>query len=276
MMRNDSSPSHSITEFDLQAYMDGELDDARRIEVEDYLSCHPEAAAELMATLRSTDALRLLAQSQPAPSARLMEDALRLQQGLRRQSWRRHALRLTGLAAAISVGWIVFSAIQPFGSSSQQSEAATLDFVDEALDARRALSLRQRMESQIEAVHYDPVELWTETKLAMPVLPPDWIVRDVQIYPWDEGYSIGVTLEAEALGIVTLFVAPRPAKATRDFHTVKVGDGMAAFWRTGDMAYALVGQAPEAALRDAARKLLAGLDYAWTGRTAKPLPTAAP
>ena len=274
MARNDFPQPSSITEFDLQAYMDGQLDDARRIEVEDYLSRHPEAAADLMAALRTTDALRLFAQSQDAPSGRLLEDAVRLQQGLKRQSWRRHALRLTGLAAAITVGWIVVSAIQPFGSANQRSEAATLAFVDDALDAQRALNLRQRMVSQIEAVNYDPVELWTETRLSLPELPSTWTVRDVQVYPWDEGYSIGVTADAGSLGVVTLFVAPRPSDLTSEFHVTTVGEGTAAFWQSGDLAYALVGKAPEADLQAAATQLLASLNDMAAGRSAAAHPPA--
>jgi len=238
--------------------MDGQLDEARRIEVEDYLSRHPEAAAEVMASLRTADALRLLAQGQPAPSARLLEDATRLQQGLRRQAWRRHVLRLTGLAAAITAGWIIFSAIQPFGDANQ-SEAATLAFVDDAMDAQRALALRQRMASQVETVTYNPAELWLETNLAMPTLPPSWRVRDVQIYPWDEGYSIGVTADAGPLGTVTLFVAPRPAELKQTFQTARVGDASAAFWQAGDLAYALIGHTSAPLLQEAAVQLSANL-----------------
>ena len=40
-----------ITETDLHAFIDGQLDVARRIEVEDYLAKHPDAAARVMADL---------------------------------------------------------------------------------------------------------------------------------------------------------------------------------------------------------------------------------
>ena len=38
-----------ITETDIHAFIDGQLDVARRIEVEDYLAGHPEIAAHVMA-----------------------------------------------------------------------------------------------------------------------------------------------------------------------------------------------------------------------------------
>src|SRR4051812_9508923 len=48
-----------ITETDIHAFIDGQLDVARRIEVEDYLARHPEVAARVMADMRARDALAL-------------------------------------------------------------------------------------------------------------------------------------------------------------------------------------------------------------------------
>ena len=258
MVQTDASQANSVSEVELQAYVDGQLDDARRIEVEDFLARHPEAAAEVMASLRTMDALRLHAQTREEPSARLVAGATRLEQGLKRQVWRRTVLRLTGLAAAVTVGWIVVSAVQPFGSANR-SEAATLAFVDEALDARRAQTLRQRMASQVETASYDPAELHSETRLAMPLLPSGWKVMDVQIYPWDEGYSITVTAHAGDLGTVTLFAAPRLDKEPQTMRTLVVGEATATIWQSGGLAYALVGHASENQLHEAAEVLIASL-----------------
>ena len=46
-----------ITETDLHAFVDDQLEVTRRIEVEDYLAGHPEVAARVMADLRTRDAL---------------------------------------------------------------------------------------------------------------------------------------------------------------------------------------------------------------------------
>ena len=259
MAENSSSRPGSVTEVDLQAYMDGQLDDARRIEVKDYLARNPEAAAEVMASLRTTEALRLHAQHQGEPSGRLVESAKRLEQGLTRRSQQRGILRFAGVAAAIAAGWIVISTLHPFSLGNRSEAATTLAFVDDALDARRALSLRQRMASQIEAVTYDPAELRTETNLVMPVLPANWKVTDVQIYPWDEGYSIAVTADAGDLGSVTLFAAPLLSRTAKGLHTTVVNGTTATFWQSNGLAYALVGNASESRLQEAAQVLLASL-----------------
>ncbi|PLU24301.1 Fis family transcriptional regulator, partial [Sinorhizobium medicae] len=54
-----SEPRDPILEADLDAYVDDQLDVARRIEVEAYLSAHPNVAARVMSDLRTRDELRL-------------------------------------------------------------------------------------------------------------------------------------------------------------------------------------------------------------------------
>ena len=55
---------------DLLAYVDDQLDPARRIEVEEHLAHDPEAAARVMADLKDRDTLRLLHAAPSAPSVR--------------------------------------------------------------------------------------------------------------------------------------------------------------------------------------------------------------
>ncbi len=60
-----SSPTDPITEADLQGYLEDQLSVPRRIEVEAYLSNHPDDAARIMADLRSRDELRLAFADEP-------------------------------------------------------------------------------------------------------------------------------------------------------------------------------------------------------------------
>ncbi|MBP2316289.1 anti-sigma factor family protein [Azospirillum soli] len=51
--------NEDISDIDLNAYIDGELDPRRRIEVEAYLETHPEAAARVMHDMRVRNEIRL-------------------------------------------------------------------------------------------------------------------------------------------------------------------------------------------------------------------------
>ena len=80
-----SEPRDPILDTDLDAYIDDQLDVARRIEVEAYLSVHPDAAARVMSDMRTRDELRLaLAASKGMARLDANEAARRLERGLSR------------------------------------------------------------------------------------------------------------------------------------------------------------------------------------------------
>ena len=62
-------PLDPISDADLNAYVDDQLDMRRRIEVEDHLAHHPHVAAQVMADLRSCDELRLAFPKPPTCAA---------------------------------------------------------------------------------------------------------------------------------------------------------------------------------------------------------------
>ncbi|TIX79135.1 MAG: anti-sigma factor, partial [Mesorhizobium sp.] len=74
-----------VTDADLDAYVDDQLDVARRIEVEAFLSARPEAAARVMSDLRTRDELRVaLAGSKGMARPATADAARRLERGLAR------------------------------------------------------------------------------------------------------------------------------------------------------------------------------------------------
>ncbi len=73
-----------VTDADLDAYVDDQLDVARRIEVEAFLSARPETAARVMSDLRTRDELRVaLAGSKGMARPATADAARRLEQGTR-------------------------------------------------------------------------------------------------------------------------------------------------------------------------------------------------
>lgn len=99
-----------ITEAELHAFIDGQLDAARRIEVEARLARSPPLAARVMADMHARHMLRLaFHDSDDGASPAELYAARRLGRAL---GWRRVALRLRRLAACvllIGFGWIAHS-----------------------------------------------------------------------------------------------------------------------------------------------------------------------
>ena len=95
-----------VGEAELNAYIDGQLDAAGRVEVEDHLARNPEIAARVMADLGMRDALRLAFPLEPVDAPdRTIAAARRLENAL---GFRRALVPLRRLAAGIlifALGW---------------------------------------------------------------------------------------------------------------------------------------------------------------------------
>lgn len=95
-----------IGDAEMNAYVDGQLDAAGRIEVEDHLSRHPELAARVMADLSARDALRL-AFAAPETPARpdTLAAARKLERALGARRYFVPLRRLAAAAALFALGW---------------------------------------------------------------------------------------------------------------------------------------------------------------------------
>ena len=102
----------SITEIDLQAYIDDELAANRRMEVQAYLRCHEAEAAQIMSDMRTRDLLRLaVAESSLPPSGATVDAAVRLERGL----WRDRMVQPAAAAGGFLCAYAEFSGrVEPY------------------------------------------------------------------------------------------------------------------------------------------------------------------
>jgi hypothetical protein len=160
-----------------------------------------------------------------------------------RPIWRERAngMRATLQRAAVLLpvlmgGWLLHEAIEP--SASQ----AASPFIDRAVASHRTTVLRQGMDSQIEALVYDPEEIRRATGIAMPVLPAGWKVGDAQLYPSTYGALVQVFLrtpKGERVSLVGMRIeTPAEAKPLLEDRATE----QVAYWENGDLAFALVGE----------------------------------
>ncbi|WP_201859960.1 anti-sigma factor family protein [Microvirga soli] len=247
--------SDPITEADLLAYVDDQLDPARRIEVEEHLAHAPEAAARVMADLKDRDALRLLHAAPLArPSESMMRSAVRLERALARQELGLKLRRIAAVAALIGFGWFAHGQVG-LGVTDSEASPKPPAFVEDALHSHETGLLRARMVSQPEIEAYDPAEILAETGIRLPPLPKDWQVRDAQIFPSRYGHSIEIAIDAGDLGRVSLFAAQTPAFNVIAPTSARFEKATAVYWQTGQLAYALTGTGSDRPLERAALRL---------------------
>jgi len=238
-----------ISETDLLAYVDDQIDVARRIEVEDHLAQNPEVAAKVMADLMARDMLRLaLAGELPRPAERTFEAARRLERGL---LWRAAGLRLrrvAAVAALIGIGWFSHAQMGLFEIADSNAAPKLPGFVEDAFHSHRTAFLRARMTSQPEARNYDRAEIITATGIELPRLPEDWRVVDVQVFPSRDGHSVEMVVDTTDLGRLALFAAHVSAFHVIAPTTAHFDATKAVYWQNGQLAYALTGTANENAM----------------------------
>jgi anti-sigma factor RsiW len=247
--------SDPITDVDLLAYVDDQLDATRRIEIEDYLAHHPEAAMQVMADLKHRDSLRLaFASDLPRPPFSMLESAGRLERAL---GWRELGLKLRRIAAVVALvgfGWFAHSQVG-LGISDSEASPKPPTFVEDALHSHETALLRARMASQPEANTYDPAEIRAEIGIELPTLPDGWQVLDAQIFPSREGHSVEIAIKAGDLGRLSLFAAQAPAFNVIAPTLARFDKANAVYWQTGPLAYAVIGTGSDRAIEQAASQL---------------------
>ncbi len=147
--------------------------------------------------------------------------------------WRRAAT----VAALLALGWFAHDVA---GDMSRPAQAAA--FIEEADASAQASLMRQQMASQIESVKLDRAEILRVTGLALPALPADWRVIDVQLFPSHMGTALTVSLQTPQGQALALYAtrAETPAEA---LPLLERREGRAlAYWEQGPMAYALSGE----------------------------------
>lgn len=243
-----------VTDADLDAYVDDQLDVARRIEVEAFLSARPETAARVMSDLRTRDELRVaLAGSKGMARPVTADAARRLERGLARGRVLGVLQRAAAVAVFVAAGWLANGMLGPVTKVVASTQPPA--YLEEAIRAHRTTLMRETMSSQTEAPNYDSDEIRAATAIVMPSLPKDWKVRDVQVYPSQFGPSVEMIVEAGELGLISLFaIRPgtfdvvRPAVAPS-------GDISSAYFQIGDVAYAIVARSDVRDLDRAAETL---------------------
>lgn len=242
-----------VSEEDLHAYIDDQLDVARRVEVEAYLAGHPDAAALVMTDLRNRDELRMALAVKPAFVLPATGDAARRIDGaLSRQAWLQRFRPAMAAAILLSAGWFAHGLLD---TQSGEGADGLPAYVEAAVSARQTSLLRAAMFSQPEAPDYDRSELLSATAIAMPELPADWMVTDVQVFPSRFGPSIEMAIETERFGSLSLFAARPGGFAVAPVSTLEMGELAGAHWQMGEVAYALLGDRSPQHLGEAASGL---------------------
>lgn len=157
-----------ITADALHAYVDGQLGDAERAEVERYLAAHPDAATDIAGWQRQNDAIRALF---PLRDREAIPETLnpgRIADGVRAdrsQRWRNIAAGAVLLVVGSAVGWMGHDYSIPV-------EAASDRLIDEAVFAH-TLYVKEQSHAVEAAADSPNLMRWLSNRISTPIDAPD-------------------------------------------------------------------------------------------------------
>jgi anti-sigma factor RsiW len=254
---------HPVSDTDLQAYIDGQLKPARRIEVEAYLATRPEKAAEVMDGLRLRDELALFLAEENWPLApETMAMGEQLARALR---WRALVPRFrAGLAAAcliglgVSLGWAGHAGLANPAEGNLEVAADPSEVL--ADDAAQAWHITQLEEASVSApAPGGPPQAAAPDATAPSAGLPKGLRRvDSDLIPWDGGTAAAdllVTAKGDELVLLTAETSTPGLEAPE----VEWAAGVTTVsWRLGRYAYALSGDVPASDLLRLANTMTPG------------------
>ncbi|MEZ2126441.1 MULTISPECIES: anti-sigma factor [unclassified Sinorhizobium] len=245
-----------IIDADLDAYVDGELDVARRIQVESYLSENPAIAAKVMADLSLKGELRLALAGESVPGRPETRDAARrLERGLSYGRVLNSFQKVAAVGLLVTAGWIAHTSFGAFTATEVAASVPAPAFVEDAVRAYQTTLLREHIPAHAHTTTYSAEEVRAATAIVMPELPKNWTASDVQIYPSDFGPSVEMAISADNGERLSLFAVRPGTFAVQSVHHLAVSGVEAAYWQIGDVAYALIATGNKTNLDEAAGRL---------------------
>lgn len=197
-----------IGEAELNAYVDGQLDEAGRVEVEEHLADNPSLAARVMADLAMRDALRLAFPLKASPAEpQTLAWARKLESALGRRRVVAIFARMAAAIAIFALGW---------GASNGW------DRLNRLPDQTALLAKATRLGEQVN--------------VRLPQLPQGWSIVDAKLA--EAGDGVQLTFATPQFGRLSL-VARSSDDVGIVFPTVNTGEDGSIHWQLVSDRYEL-------------------------------------
>ncbi len=224
-----------IGEMDLHAYVDAQLDVARRAEVEAYLAAHPDVAALVQELRAQNQALHMnydAVMNEPVP--------LQLTAAVQPRRWPRGlAAGIAGLASGLVAGWAAHALMTP-------AQGPTT-FAARALSAHVLYVAEQRHPVEVPAEQEAHLVAWLSKRLDAPIRAPDLQAQGFsllggRLLPGDEGPLAQLMYQSASGERLTLAVRRVQQSQPETGFKVMERNGTSVFyWIDRDYGYALSG-----------------------------------
>jgi anti-sigma factor RsiW len=250
-----SARRDSVDEAMLHAYVDGELDDRGRLEVEEWLSGHPDdrlRVSEWVAQRQKLHELFDTVLTEPVPDV-IANVATRKRAGCLSR-------RIAAIAAAIALfvagavcGWLL-------GHFQFGTRAPGQVVAERALNAYSIYAPEVRHPVEVEAAQKAHLVAWLSKRLGTPIKAPDLTATGFKLVggrllPDDTNPAAQFMYQNDAGRRITIYVvANKPTRETA-FQIYNKGPINSFFWLASDCTYAVTGTIDQQSLLAVARAI---------------------
>ena len=233
----------NITEADLHAYTDGQLDDARRVQVQAHLAQHAAAAEQVRVWREQNEALRVRYNpvlNEPLPQRLLAPHA-------QRRRWQSYAIAAGAMGLGFALGWMVQS-----NRTDQFVEAAALPRRAAVAYAVYAPEVRHPVE--VGADQQEHLVKWLSKRLGSDLKAPlltqqGFDLVGGRLLPGGKGPVAQFMYQDSRGQRITLYVSLRDAEPRDTAFRFSQEDKVSVFyWIDGKLGYALSGEMDRASL----------------------------
>lgn len=220
-------------EFELHAYVDGDLDEETMARVEEYLRSNDEAAARVREYLQQKNLLRRLARSADTMAESSKFDELKHQlarrlQPARRWGWQRSLV----VAAMFAAGWVGHMLMQPL--------MAGPGFAEEAVQAHLLLTIEPGEVQPISQERLARLSTRVGSKRHLPDLAAlGYEPFGVQLVPSDEGVLLHVPYRDKRGTTISYFLVYDHEIAEVPRHILHRDGVTLAYWQHQNERYAV-------------------------------------
>ncbi len=236
-----------ISEAELHAHLDGELEAERCAAVLGFLASHPEEGARARSYRQHAALIArvygpLLDRPLPAPLAAAPRPAA----GRRPSRWRRlaaAAAALLLLAGGAGSGWWLHERLRPVSAQAQS-------FVADAMAAHLVYAVEVRHPVEVGAGEAAHLVTWLSHRLGRPLTAPDLSAEGFELIggrllPASTGPAAQLMYQDASGRRLTLYARAATEPGETAFRIVHDGKLTALHWREPDTAWALLGELPQ-------------------------------
>ncbi|MDP1646550.1 MAG: anti-sigma factor [Thiobacillus sp.] len=238
-----------VHEHELNAYVDGTLPEARRLEVEAWLAAHPADAARVQAWSDQNQSLHATFDAvlnEPLP--------LNLVRATLRPALPVPFRAVAALLAMMATGLVGYA----IGLNAEQAPAAPVYLARDAAIAHAVFSPESRHPVEVDAAHADHLVAWLSKRVGTQLQAPDFSAQGFdllggRLLSGETGPVAQFMYQDRIERRVTLYVrrAVSGNKVTAFRHAAENGVDVF-YWIDGDFGYALSGQIGRKAIQQLA------------------------